>query len=298
MKITEGKIKTGRKVMYKTNITQYLLPIFFVAMFCPAIMLGQDIKLKIEAPESTVVGMVIRVSYIIESDTVITESDATNFVFKNIEGFEILYGPAVSRSSSTSIVGGERSSSYSIRSTYNLKALKEGEYTLPAAEIKYNGKKYKADAVKVKVKTPTDKPEEVDAFIKTIVSKQRVNLSDTLTLTYRLYTTKEKGRIIHTDFPQPKGFYASNVTPYREEFPIEKINGKEYKIIDLQVLVLQPQKEGTFTIPEGEIVLEFATPTGKRVRDFWGNFINETIRSEKTIKIEETTIRVQDLKAV
>ena len=52
------------------------------------------------------------------------------------------------------------------------------------------------------------------------------------------------------------------------------------------------------TIPEGQISVEYSTPTGRRVRDMWGDVYDETIRSEKSLIIEPVIIRVQDLKAI
>lgn len=71
-----------------------------------------------------------------------------------------------------------------------------------------------------------------------------------------------------------------------------------YKVVDLRKLILQPRDIGRKTIPEGKIVVEYATPTGRKIRDFWGDIYDETIKTEKTLTIESAIISVQDLKAI
>jgi len=278
---------------------------------------SQDIKLSINAPETVSVGERFRVNYIIESDKEVNEP----VVFKKMEGFDILYGPAVSTSSSISFKEGKRIAVYSSTSGYHLMASKAGKYALPRAEVTIDGKKYKSETFKIEVKDGETEqsqsraqsqsrsqsqsqsqkqqtPEDIDAFIRTIVSKTSVNLSDTLMITYRLYTTHNISRILRSDFPMATGFYSSNMTRSRQTFSEEEINGKLYKVVDLRKLILQPHDIGRKTIPEGQIIVEYATPTGRRVRDFWGDVYEETVKTEKTLTIEPAIISVQDLKAI
>jgi len=257
-------------------------------------LFAQDIEIKINAPESVVVGEQFRVNYVIESDKEVKEP----VIFKKMESLEILYGPAVSTSRSVSFKEGKRVSVYTSTSGYFLKANKAGKYTLPRAEITINGKKYKSETFKIEAKSPDEAAGNIDAFIKTIVSKNSVNLSDTLMITYRLYTTNDIHRIISSDFPAITGFYSTNVTRSRQSFSLEEIDGVKYKVVDLRKMILQPRDIGRKTISEGQIIVEYATPTGRKVRDMWGDVYNETIRSEKILTIDPVIISVQDLKAI
>lgn len=276
---------------------RYLLLIAIV-LFSSLFASGQT-KVLIKAPEVVEVGEQFRANYIIESDKEVKES----IVIKNMSGFEILYGPAQSTSISTSFQQGKRVSTYTATSSYILKALKPGKYTLPRADVMVDGKKYKADSFTIEVKKSGVEEiqkslSDIDAFIKVIPSKTRVGSTDTLTLTYRLYTTNDIHRIIRTDLPDIRGFYTTNITHPRQLFQEEKLNGKVYKVVDLRQLLLQPQRDGTITIPEGSVTVLYSLPTGKQVRDMWGDVYEEKLTEEKVLTIESVTISVMDLKAI
>jgi len=286
------------KRMYRQCLILLLMLLFSV----PGLKsLAQDIKIKITGPETVMVGDRFRVNYVIESDKEVKQT----IMFKKIDGFNIIYGPAVSTSLSVKFVEGERVSLHSSTSSYYLVGPKPGKYTLPRAEVTINGKKYKSDTFKIEVKG-TDKDiadekrpgDDIDAFVKTIISKPGVNLSDTLMITYRLYSTHDISRIVNSDFPVISGFYSSNVTRMRQSFKEEVVDGRTYRVVDLRKLILQPRELGMKTIPEGEITLEYAIPTGRKIRDLWGDVYDETRRIEKTLTIDPVTIRVQDLKSI
>lgn len=278
---------------YGYSICRFVLSVVLLFPFMSFVS-GQNIKINIKAPETVFVGEQFRVDYVVESEAEVREP----IIIKNMENFSILYGPSVSSSSVVGFKKGKRLVTYTTASIYYLEALKEGKYTLPGAEITYQGKKYKSDTFKLEVRSPKEAADKVDAFVKTIVSRSDVNLSDTLMLTYRLYTTKDIERITNAYFPDLSGFHSSNITRSRQSFKDETIDGKIYKIVDLRRLILQPQKIGLITIPEGQISVEYFTPTGRKVRDIWGDVYNETIRNDKTLNIDSVVIRVQDLKAI
>jgi hypothetical protein len=255
---------------------------------------AQDVKIRIKAPETVMTEEQFRVDYVVESDTEVKEP----VIIKKMVGFEILYGPSVSSSVSVAFKEGKRVRVYNTASTYYLKASKAGKYKLPQAEVTFNKKKYKSESFAIEVRSADDLVDEIDAFVKTVVSRPGVNLSDTVMLTYKLYTTKEIHRIISTDFPPVNGFYSTNITRSRQLFTEETVNGKKYKVADLRKLILQPRSIGRKVIPEGQIVVEYNTPTGRKVRDMWGDVYDEAIRSEKTLKLDSAIIRVQDLKAI
>lgn len=278
---------------YKRFILLFAIPFIFSVMVA-----GQN-RIVINAPETVYEGQQFKVNYVIESDTEIREA----VIIKNMEGFDILYGPAISTSLTTRFEEGKRTTSYYSTSTYVLEAKKEGKYTLPKAEVKINGNKYKSENFKIEVKK-LDAAEvleslaDIDAFIKVIPSKKRVGTTDTLTLTYRLYTTKEIERIVRTDFPLIRGFYATNITNPRQLFTEEVINGKTYKTANLRELILQPQADGVITIPEGSITVLYTMPTGRKLRDMWGDTYEEKLTEEKVLTIESVTISVLDLQAI
>lgn len=273
----------------------YILATLLFASAIP--VLAQENKVTIQAPEAITVGEQFKIAYVVESN----EEIKTPVIIKNMNGFEIVYGPSYSNSSSTLFKEGKRVRTYSATSTYIVKALKKGKYTLPRGEAVIDGKRYKSENFSIEVKDIGEMAKEidnVDAFVRVIPSRSSVNLEDTLTLTYRLYTTKEISKILNTDFPYIEDFYTSNVSGRRQSFSEEKIDGKVYKVVEIRKLLLQPKKIGVMTIPEGSITIQFSAPTGRKVRDIWGDVYDETATSEKVLQMESVTIRVQNLQSI
>ena len=284
--------------MKRSNILSFhrLLVLFFALSFYISLA-GQENKVRIKAPETVTVGEQFTVAYIVESDKEVKEP----VIIKNMNGFEILYGPSLSASSSTVFKKGKRVQSFSATSTYILRAPEKGKFSLPQAEVNIDGKKYKSENFKIEVRSLEEniaKVKDVDAFLKVVASKTSVNLSDTLTLSYRLYTTKDIYKIVDVDFPYLNDFYSSDITRLKQSFSEEVINGKTYKVVEMRKLLLQPRKIGEMVLPEGSVTVQYSTPTGRKVRDIWGDVYDESVTNDKVLKIDSVVIRVQDLKAI
>lgn len=284
--------------MKRSNILSFhrLLVLFFALSFYISLA-GQENKVRIKAPETVTVGEQFTVAYIVESDKEVKEP----VIIKNMNGFEILYGPSLSASSSTVFKKGKRVQSFSATSTYILRAPEKGKFSLPQAEVNIDGKKYKSESFKIEVRSLEEniaKVKDVDAFLKVVASKTSVNLSDTLTLSYRLYTTKDIYKIVDVDFPYLNDFYSSDITRLKQSFSEEVINGKTYKVVEMRKLLLQPRKIGEMVLPEGSVTVQYSTPTGRKVRDIWGDVYDESVTNDKVLKIDSVVIRVQDLKAI
>ena len=284
--------------MKRSNILSFhrLLVLFFALSFYISLV-GQENKVRIKAPETVTVGEQFTVAYIVESDKEVKEP----VIIKNMNGFEILYGPSLSASSSTVFKKGKRVQSFSATSTYILRAPEKGKFSLPQAEVNIDGKKYKSESFKIEVRSLEEniaKVKDVDAFLKVVASKTSLNLSDTLTLSYRLYTTKDIYKIVDVDFPYLNDFYSSDITRLRQSFSEEVINGKTYKVVEMRKLLLQPRKIGEMVLPEGSVTVQYSTPTGRKVRDVWGDVYDESVTNDKVLKIDSVVIRVQDLKAI
>lgn len=284
--------------MKRSNILSFhrLLVLFFALSFYTSLA-GQENKVRIKAPETVTVGEQFTVAYIVESDKEVKEP----VIIKNMNGFEILYGPSLSASSSTVFKKGKRVQAFSATSTYILRAPEKGKFSLPQAEVNIDGKKYKSESLKIEVRSLEEniaKVKDVDAFLKVVASKTSVNLSDTLTLSYRLYTTKDIYKIVDADFPYLNDFYSSDITRLRQSFSEEVINGKTYKVVEMRKLLLQPRKIGEMVLPEGSVTVQYSTPTGRKVRDIWGDVYDESVTNDKVLKIDSVVIRVQDLKAI
>lgn len=268
--------------------------ILSLLLFLPFLMASaQQIKVTIQAPESVVVGKEFKVHYLVESDKVIKEP----IVIKNMSGFEIVYGPSFSTSSSVQFKEGKREQVFTASSAYVLRAEEKGTFTLPRGEVVVDGKRYRSKEVKVGVKTIEDLV-NVEAFVKVIPSRTKVSDSDTLTVTYKLYTTKEIKRLADVDLPIGNSFFVSDLTRSRQSFSEETIDGKVFQVVILRKLLLQPKREGVLSLPEGSINVEYVFPTGGKIRDAWGDVYEEYESVKKKLDVESVVIRVQNLIAI
>lgn len=271
---------------------RYLL-VFTLLFIGLGLLNAQDVKFVLRAPNSTVEGAQIQIQYALVASGSNIENPSAPELDENIPGFEVLFGPAVSRAQSTTIINGNMSSEKSWTYTYTLMAKTKGKYTIPAASIKVGSKTYKSNSATIEILTP-DKdaqqkqqrpgqsvPETTssstakninpnDAFIRAIFSKTKVKEQEAIVVTFRLYTVLEIVGVNDIVFPDFEGFV-------KEEFPmskntqyrLEKYNGKNYSTADIQKFLLFPQRSGKLTIPSGKVELYFSLPVGQ-TRGFMG----------------------------
>ena len=108
------------------------LIVFHLFVVAFASSLAQTVTLQ--APEVCEVGQRINISYKVDTQ------DVDDIQVGNFSGFDLLYGPSTSSQSSFQMINGKTTHSSSLTFTYVLLAKKEGEYKLPAASVKVNGK--------------------------------------------------------------------------------------------------------------------------------------------------------------
>lgn len=253
---------------------------------------AQNVKVKIETPEEVWVGDRFRVVYVIENSS----DEEGEFKVGDFKGLKVASEPKQSANASIVVVGGERQMLYTQNISYVVEAEKAGKYTLPRGEFLFRGKKYKSEIASVRVKSVEQIKNDKVSFIRTIVSRTRINPDDTLMVTYRLYTTMDFRQILKAGYPSVnRDFYANNVSRSRQAIQTEEYDGKTYNVIDIRQLILQPRNIGQKTIPSGSVTVEFGIPTGKKIQDFWGDTYQEIIKEVQTLPIEEIKISVQRL---
>lgn len=255
-----------------------------------SVVFGKDVKITVEAPETVWENEEFSITYVVEYAD---EPEYLPEVSKS-EELEILYGPQVSRSYSRSVQKGEPRITYYLKLKYILQSAEKGKYTLPNIEVTHGGKKTKSKNRAIQVRSLNDLSQDQVAFVKVEVSKKTVRPDDTLTVTYKLYTTMDVNRIIAMDSPRLTTFYMQNITPRRRYIQEEEINGKKYNVIELRKLLLQPRKEGNAIIPEINAEIEFSIPTGNKVRNIWGEIYDETVGKITKFTFESITVKVYD----
>lgn len=236
--------------------------------------LGQSIVGR--APAQVAVGEQFRLTYTVNTDNV-EEFRAGNIP----EALEVLMGPSTSSQSSFQMVNGKTSSSSSVTFTYIVSANKAGNYTIPAARAKVDGKQMHSNVLHVKVAGSASSSQQGRGqrsgngsgaqassghisgnalFMKVSANNSRVHEQEPILLTYKVYTlvnlTSLTGKM-----PDLKSFYTREVPlPQQKSFHIETLNGRPYRTVTWQQYVMFPQTTGKLEIPsldyEGMVMLE------------------------------------------
>ena len=276
--------------MCKTlKVDRLLLFLFFLIVQSALFAKGGQITL--DAPAKVWTNERFAIVYTIESDE---EIEAIYETPHKDNGISILSGPVISRS----VFRTRRNASgvlYKTDVRYVLQSGGQGRSTLPGIEIVYKSKKEKSVRQNVEVISLNDTKQDDVAFIKTFVSRNNVKPGDTLSVSYKLFTTMDINRVSSMDILNMHGLSMVNTTSRRLTYSEEEIDGRSYKVVEVLSLIIQPEKDGNFTIPGGQLQIEFSIPTGKLIRDFWGKEYEETINKSAFIPYEEINIKAYDL---
>lgn len=260
------------------------------------------VRIEIEAPSEVLSDE----DFIIIYNIILNEQPDNNEVpeVDRFTDFEVIAGPDNQASVLRNFFGEPQA--IKLKTTYQLRAKKSGTCSLPMISYKLRGKTYKSEKKKINVINNSSKPQkhkeltDEDAFIRTIVSRKLVSPSDTLSVTYRLYSKVPIYGIegIHR-FPLPRyDFYFDDLTNYRQYEKTEVYEGKEYFVKDIRVLILQPRGDGRKNIYGGSVELIYTQDTGRKIRDRYGRIVDEVIFLKKELKIEDIAISVMDLIAI
>lgn len=246
-------------------------PILTVLLLIAEFVSAQ-VTLKIQAPAQTEVGRRIRVSYVANTQ------DVEDIQVGEFPGFNVVYGPSTSSSSSFSMINGKTTQSSSLTFTYTLLATEEGKFTLPAAAIKVDGKTYKSGSSVIEVlpssgntqgnnqspqtnrqqnngtshqrsQTSTSDIGSKDLYMTVTASKRRIYEQEAILLTYKLYTLVNIQQIAG-EMPQLDGFHVQEVDSKAQmSLKYERVNGRNYGTAVWRQYVLFPQKTGKLRVP-------------------------------------------------
>lgn len=230
-----------------------------------------QVTLKLQAPSVTEVGRRIRVSYVANTQ------DVEDIQMGDFPGFNVVYGPSTSSSSSISIINGRTTQSSSLTFTYTLVAKEEGKFTIPAATIKVEGKSYKSGSATIEVlpssgnaqgnnqqSQPNRQQNNVgrqrgqasasdiggkELYMTVTASKKKIYEQEAVLLTYKLYTLVTIHQIAG-EMPQLDGFHVQEVDSKAQmSLKYERVNGRSYGTAVWRQYVLFPQKTGKLKVP-------------------------------------------------
>ena len=243
--------------------------IFFICYSIFIITNGvAQVRVTLQAPSQAEEGQRIRVSYVVNTQ------DVDDIQVGDFPGFELLYGPSTSSSSSFSIVNGKTTHTSQMTFTYTLLAQKAGNYKLPAAAVKSGGQTYRSNqasiqilqgdgsgasdgsgqsngsaATRQRLQNAGERITSNDLYITVTASKKRLYEQEAVLLTYKLYTLVSIDQC-SGKMPDLDGFHTQEITlPQQKTLKYERVNGRNYGTVVWSQYVLFPQKTGKLVVP-------------------------------------------------
>lgn len=214
-----------------------------------------EVSFKVICKKQVVVGEQFQVSYELTGD-------GSNFEAPNFTNFEIVGGPFSSSSSSVQIINGSVTKSTTHTYSFYLRAIKEGTFTIPAATITINKKKFKSTTEDITVVKDSsvatggntssvgNNSNTKEVFLEAVPNKKSAYIGEQITLKYKIYYTIPISQLTISKAPSYSGFWMKDVTDNNGTLQQSSTvrNGTEYHVATIQEIVLIPQKPGTLTI--------------------------------------------------
>lgn len=203
----------------------------------------------------------------------LTNANGSDLRVAPIDGCSLLYWPSTSTSQSYSVTNGRAVSSSSIEYTYYYRADKAGRFTIPAASIVADGKRYttKATEFSIQPRADRDKPASQrpvavddpdtqaagrrvnadDVFVRIILSKSSAYEQEAIGCTIKLYTKYSISSFLPTRQPSFDGFLIQELDVQPALNEVENYRGQDYMTAILKRCIIFPQKSGRLTINSG-----------------------------------------------
>lgn len=280
----QDKLELLQLDMNYKSISLYIKILLLLFLLQGNFLFAQEVIFKASAPKGVVKNEQFRLTYSLnkKGKDIRLPSD--------MDGFDILYGPSVSSSYSTQIINGKSTSQSSFTYTYILTAPQEGSFTIAPASITANGSNYKSNSLQINVLPPDNEAEKSqtdqnsttsssssteikkdDAFIRAIVSKNKIYEQEGFMVTFKLYTTLDVVDFGRIEFPEFEGFLVEELdVASNQQLQLEHYNGKNYYTAVLRKTLLFPQRSGKMSIPSGRLEMVFSVPSGKKISSFFG----------------------------
>lgn len=278
------------------------------------VMAWADVTFKATAPSAVAVGQQFRVEY--------TANARANGINVDLEGkgFEVLYGPSNSTSSSTSIVNGQVTSEVKTTFSYVLLAEKEGTFTLPAATCKADGQTITSNSLTVKVLPADSQPDNSssnaassrnegaqsgnakfnknDYHLVLDVSKTNAYEGEAIVATLKLYwRNTQMGNPTDVKLPDFEGFTVQDMDNSAAQATLEHYQGNNYQMYPLAKWLLFPSRSGEITIPASSLKANVQVVTTRRSGGFFDWPMEYTQNVEVPLQSAPRKISVKSLPA-
>lgn len=290
-----------------TRVTQRVL-VVLVALLSALTAWGQ-VSFKVDAPALTALGQPFRVEFSVDA-----EPERNSFKAPDFEGFEVLAGPSVSTGHSVQFVNGRKSASYTCTYTYVLMPAEAGKYTIGAASITVEDKRYTTTPQPIEViaekeserpaaqsggdvkqkSSPESRISKDDILLRLKLSDREVYKGEAIRASLVLYTRVNITDVSDVNIPSFDGFWSQELTfdniPSREEY-----NGRIYETHKITEMLLSPQQSGSITIPAASMTVRTPVEVQSNNRHFDPFFGSRQIHYvTKQLKSEPIVVNVKE----
>ncbi len=293
-------MKTYNKILFT-------LILFFIGA---GVALSQ-VSFSAHAPRQVIQGNKFNITYVLRN------AEGSNFKEPNVQGATKLYGPSLSTSYSSEWVNGKSSSSSSQEYTILYRADKEGTYTIEAATIEADGKRYSTKPITIQILPPdksassngnshnqgvriddidtqsASKPLSTkDLFVRIDMSKQKVYEQEAVVCTIKLYTKYQISQFMTTLQPSFDGFLIEELPISNNLNNVEHLNGENYMVAELKKCILFPQKSGKLTITSGNY--DVTAVQYEAIRSLFGT-IRQPVERKLQVKSNSASVNILPL---
>ncbi|MCM1483383.1 MAG: BatD family protein [Muribaculaceae bacterium] len=249
-----------------------LLLLILLTLTCVGAM--AQVSFTVSAPQKVSVGEKFAVTYRVKN------GEGSGLKVPQINGCTQIFGPAVSSSSSFSVINGHTEKRSVIDYTYTYRADKEGTYTIGEASVTVDGKRMTTRPVSITIgpakagsSAQPDDPrasrqgavdmEDIstqsadrsvsssDVFVRIILSKPTAYEQEAIECTIKLYTKYSISSFFPTRQPSFDGFLIEEMNLQPSLNQVEVYNGQKYMTALLKKCIIFPQKSGKLTINSG-----------------------------------------------
>lgn len=233
------------------NNYSILLLLLVVSLDCYA----QRMVQKYDVLTNVNKGDTLIISFSIEGDDALS----IKWPAKNKESndwFQIVLGPSRSTQSAYAMLNGELTSKTSTTFTYFIKAIKNGDFTIPQALVRDKGGNTFKITAKVRKKITNSTMFNIedinieDNRIEASINKNSVKLGDSLTLTFKLYSRVALTQLNSHSLDLDACYFKSIDLPQEREFRLEWIGGKPWKTVEWTKYTIVPLRTGKIAIPQ------------------------------------------------
>ncbi|MFV0328959.1 MAG: VWA domain-containing protein [Dysgonomonas sp.] len=271
-----------------------ILIVLFLSIFLKSYA-TDSIRLQIKVDAITVIGEQIRMQYIINADCKEIQ------LSEKMKDFNVLTGPMISHSTTTSVINGVSKTRNETMFTYLLIPVNEGTSYIPGASVNLDGKIYSCSGLDIKIlpqkvtgkKSLSSIKDSSLLFIKQEVSPKRIIEGEPVKISYKLYTQKDITRVHDIKFPAFDGCWIDEIKGDSViSFKKEEYDNAIYNTLILKEYTLYPLRSGDFVIDGFSLDFEYRKKTDRKENSFFGEIdIFENIRD--TLYVDSDTMHVR-----